>query len=164
MKIHCKYDELVSPKKLKDHPHNRNKHGSDQIERLAKLYKHHGIRHPIIVSNLSGFIVAGHGRKLAAIRAGLDEMPVVYQDFATEKDEYAFIQSDNAIALWSDLDISAIHEDISNKFTDFDIDSLGIKNFSMDFNEDSFNPDLDSEDKSSDDEEKEICSHCGRPL
>lgn len=50
MKIHCKHDELIDPKSLKNHPKNRNKHGQDQIDRLAELYKYHGIRHPIIVS------------------------------------------------------------------------------------------------------------------
>src|SRR5574343_611285 len=100
IKIHCKYDDLLNVKKLENHPKNRNQHGQDQIERLAELYKYHGIRHPIIVSKLSGYIVAGHGRKLAAIRAGIKEMPVVYQDFENTEAEYAFLISDNAIADW----------------------------------------------------------------
>lgn len=90
--IHCKYDSLEPLDKLKAHPRNRNKHGQDQIERLAELYKYHGIRHPIIVSIQSGFIVAGHGRRLAAIRVGLKTFPVVFQDFLSEDAEYAFIQ------------------------------------------------------------------------
>jgi ParB-like nuclease domain len=132
IKIHCKYDELIDPSKLKNHPKNRNKHGQDQIERLAELYKYHGIRHPIIVSNLSGFIVAGHGRKLAAIRAGIKEMPVVYQDFDSSEAEYAFIQADNAIALWAELDMSGINTDIQDLGPDFNIDMLGIKDFTID--------------------------------
>lgn len=130
MKVHCKFDELVDPKKLKNHPKNRNKHGQDQIERLAKLYEYHGIRHPIIVSQRSGYIVAGHGRKLAGIRAGLKEMPVVRQQFDTEEQEYAFIQADNAIALWAELDLSGIHEDLPD-LGSFDLDMLGIKDFQL---------------------------------
>ena len=76
MKIHCKYDSLIDPKELADHPKNRNKHSNEQIDRLVKLYKYHGIRHPIIISNLSGYIVAGHGRKAAAIKAKMKEFPV----------------------------------------------------------------------------------------
>lgn len=129
MIVHCKYDKLVKPSSLKDHPKNRNKHGSDQIERLAKLYQYHGIRHPIVVSNRSKCIVAGHGRKLAAIRAGVKEVPVVYQDFDSDEAEYAFIQADNAIALWADLDLSGINSDLGDLGPDFDIDMLGIKNF-----------------------------------
>ncbi len=132
MNIHCKYDELINPSKLKNHPKNRNKHGQDQIERLSELYKYHGVRHPIIVSKLSGFIVAGHGRKLAAIRAGLKEMPVVYQDFQSADQEYAFIQSDNAIASWSELDLSGINTDIQDLGPDFDINMLGIRDFTID--------------------------------
>lgn len=33
MKIYCKYDKLENPKKLKNHPKNRNKHGQDQIKK-----------------------------------------------------------------------------------------------------------------------------------
>ena len=129
IEIKCLYDNLVDPKSLKDHPKNRNKHGQDQIERLAKLYSYHGVRHPIIVSKLSGLIVAGHGRKLAGIRAGINKFPVVYQEFKDADAEYAFVQSDNAIALWADLDFSGINLDIENLGPDFDIDMLGIKGF-----------------------------------
>lgn len=160
VKLHCKFDELVDPKSLEDHPKNRNKHGNDQIERLAKLYEYHGIRHPIIVSQRTGFIVAGHGRKLAAIRAGIKEFPVVYQDFDSDDQEYAFIQSDNAVALWADLDLSGINSDLPDLGPDFNIDMLGIKNFTLDMNEKEFDPDFE------DDDEKKVktCPHCGGVL
>lgn len=35
--IHCRYDELIDPKKLKDHPKNRNSHSDDQDEYLDFL-------------------------------------------------------------------------------------------------------------------------------
>lgn len=132
VKIHCNYDELEVPSALQDHPKNRNKHGQDQIDRLAEIYQYQGIRHPIIVSKRSGFIVAGHGRKLAAIRAGVKEFPVVYQDFESDEQEYAFIQSDNAIALWADLDLAGINADLPDLGPDFNIEMLGIKNFTLD--------------------------------
>lgn len=133
--IHCKYDELVDPKTLKDHPKNRNKHSQDQIDRLAKLYTYHGVRHPIIVSKESGFIVAGHGRKAASLKAKLKRVPIVYQSFLSDDHEYAFIQADNAIAAWAELDLSGINADLPDLGPDFDIDLLGIKNFSLDFSE-----------------------------
>ena len=143
IKIHCKHDEIVDPNKLKNHPKNRNKHGQDQIDRLAELYKYHGIRHPIIVSNLSNCIVAGHGRKLAAIRAGIKEMPVVYQDFDSSEAEYAFIQADNAIALWAELDLSGINTDLAELGPDFDINMLGIRDFTLDMSDKEFEGDPD---------------------
>lgn len=133
--IHCKYDTLADPRTLRDHHKNRNKHSDEQIERLAKLYGYHGVRHPIIVSSLSGCIVAGHGRKLAAIKAGIPEMPVVFQSFADESAEYAFIQADNAIALWADLDLAGINSDLGDLGPDFDLEMLGIEDFTLDIAE-----------------------------
>lgn len=160
IKIHCKYDELVDPADLKNHPKNRNKHGQDQIERLAELYEYHGVRHPIVVSKLSGFIVAGHGRKLAAIRAGIKKFPVVYQEFENVESEYAFLQSDNAISTWSELDLSAINQDIGDFGPDFNIDMLGLKNFAVDVADLGFNPDFnDAKDK-----QTKTCPHCGEVI
>ena len=129
--IHCKYDDLLELNKFKPHPKNRNKHSKEQIDRLVKLYGYHGIRHPIIVSKLSGYIVAGHGRLEAARKAKLPTFPVVYQEFENEEKEYAFLQADNAIALWAELDLSGIGEDIIDFDPNFDSDMLGIKNFDI---------------------------------
>lgn len=142
--IYCLYDALIDPDKLLEHPKNRNKHGQDQIDRLATLYNYHGIRHPIVISKQTGFIVAGHGRRLAAIRAGIEKFPVVYQDFVTTEAEYAFIQSDNAIATWSELDLAGINHDLQDLGPDFDLKMLGLKNFNLDFE---WKSDFDAIDK-----------------
>lgn len=132
IKNFAKFDKLINPKELKDHPKNPNKHGNDQIERLSQIYKYQGIRHPIIVSSRSLHIVAGHGRKLAAIRAGLKKVPVVFQDFESDEQEYAFIVSDNAISDWAELDLSMINMEVPDMGPDFDINMLGIHNFKLD--------------------------------
>lgn len=129
MTVHTKYDEMIPLKDLIDHPKNRNRHSDEQIQRLVKLYEYHGIRHPIIVSKRSNFIVAGHGRKQAAIRAGFEKFPVVFQEFESEEKEYAFLQADNAIAEWSELDLTQVNLDLADLGPDFDIDVLGIKDF-----------------------------------
>lgn len=129
MNIKCKYDDLVSPKTLKPHPKNRNKHPVEQIDRLAKLIEYQGVRAPIVVSKLSGCIVKGHGTLMALKKLKLKEIPVVYQDFDNEDQEYAFIQSDNAIGSWAELDLSGINADVGDLAPSFDIDWLGIKDF-----------------------------------
>lgn len=129
MKVHCPHDRLVSVRELKPHPKNRNQHPKDQIERLAKILEYQGWRYPIKVSNRSGFITAGHGRLEAARHLKLKEVPVSFQDYTDEAQEYADLQADNAIASWSELDLSAINTDIGDLGPDFDIDLLGIKDF-----------------------------------
>lgn len=115
---------------LKPHPKNRNTHPPEQIERLAKIISYQGWRHPIIVSKQSGFIVAGHGRLEAAKLLKLPIVPVHYQDFIDSDQEYAFLISDNAIALWAELDLSAIHKDLPELGLG-DLDFLGIQDFEL---------------------------------
>lgn len=122
----------VNPNELKENPKNRNVHTDEQIARLSQLITYQGWRWPIIVSNQSGFIMAGHGRVLAAKRLGLETVPVSYQDFTTEEQAYAFLVSDNAIASWSELDLAGINSDIVDLGPDFDIEMLGIKEFELD--------------------------------
>jgi DNA modification methylase len=59
-------------------------------------------------------------------------MPVVYQNFESSESEYAFIQADNAIALWAELDLAGINADIGDLGPDFDINMLGIQDFEID--------------------------------
>lgn len=124
--------KIVSLKSLKLNPKNRNAHPEEQIDRLVKIIQYQGFRNPLIVSNRSGLVVAGHGRYEAAKRLELKTVPVMFQDFESEEQEYAAQVSDNAIGYWSNLDLSAINTDIVDLGPDFDIDLLGIKGFTID--------------------------------
>lgn len=129
MKIQCKYDALIDVAILKPHPKNRNKHPKEQIERLAKILEYQGFRYPIKVSKQSGFVTSGHGRIAAAKINGWKQVPVNYQDYNDETQEYADLTADNSIASWAELDLSFINTDIGDLGPDFDIDLLGIKDF-----------------------------------
>mgnify|MGYP003655856024 CR=1 FL=1 len=129
MKVHCPYDRLVSTKELKPHPKNRNSHPKEQLERLAQILDYQGWRYPVKVSKQSGFITSGHGRLEAAKLLKLKEVPVSFQDYTDEAQEYADLTADNAIASWSELDLSGINSDMIDLGPDFDIDLLGIKDF-----------------------------------
>lgn len=130
--IHSTQIKIVSVKELKPRPGNRNHHPQYQIDRLAKIYEYQGFRNPIIVSNQSGNIVCGTGRYLAAIRAGLKELPVIYQDYESDEQEYAHHVSDNGIGISSELDFSGINSDLADLGPDFDINMLGIHDFTLD--------------------------------
>jgi DNA modification methylase len=129
MLIRCSHDAIVSVKDLKPNPLNRNSHPKDQIERLAKVLEYQGWRYPIKVSNRSGLITSGHGRLEAAKLLKWKEVPVSFQDYDSEEQEYADTVSDNSIASWSELDLSGINSDLTDLGPDFDIDLLGIKDF-----------------------------------
>lgn len=150
MEIKCKYDNLMLLSDLKENPKNPNKHSNEQLNRLIKIFECYGIRHPIIVSNQSGLIVVGHGRKKAAEKLNLDKFPVVYQDFKNEDEEYGFVVADNGIASWADLDLKLINLEISCLGPDFDIDLLGLNNFV-----------IEPAEKLSKEKKEKVCPHCG---
>lgn len=129
MEIKSKEIQIVDVDSLIPNPKNNNKHPKEQIERLAKLIKYQGFRNPLVVSNRSGFVLCGHGRIEAAKKAGLKQVPVMFQDFENEAQEYAYLTSDNAIASWAELDLSAVNTEMLDLGPDFDIDLLGIKDF-----------------------------------
>lgn len=154
------FDKMVKLSELKPSEFQRNRHPIEQIERLAHIMKIHGVRQPIHISKLSGNICFGHGRLEAAKLNGYKEFPVIYQDFKNEEEEYAVVQSDNAIAHWAELDLMKINLDLIKMDKSFDIDLLGIENFVLDSSYASFDPSSSVEP----DKEQKVCPHCGEPL
>lgn len=143
---------------IEPNPKNRNKHPPEQIERLQKIIEYQGFRIPVIVSNRSGRLVAGHGRFLAARALGMKEIPVIYQDFESDEQEYAAGVSDNSVALWAELDLSGINADVPDLGPDFDIDMLGIRDFTLDPN---FAPGTEDEQGKLDEKKPVVCPNCG---
>lgn len=131
MQIKSKEIQIVDIDSLIPNPKNNNKHPPEQIERLSKLIEYQGFRNPLVVSNRSGFVLCGHGRIEAAKKAGLKQVPVMFQDFENEAQEYAYLTSDNAIASWAELDLAAVNTEMLDLGPDFDIDLLGIKEFTI---------------------------------
>ena len=127
--VHCKCEAVLPIEFVKPNPKNPNSHPEDQIKRLAEILTYQGWRHPILVSKRSGFVVAGHGRLLAAKLLNLKEVPVDTQDFESEEEEYTFVVSDNAISEWSELNLSQINHELQNLGPDLNIDLFGIQNF-----------------------------------
>ena len=132
MKVYCKYDALVSAEKIKPNPRNANQHTPEQIEMLQRIVKKVGFRKPLIISNLSGYLAAGHGMLEALIGMDVKSIPVVYQDFKDEKEEFNFMTADNESQRHSWLDFDLFNKDIEELYgTDFEIDyaDFGIAAF-----------------------------------
>lgn len=121
--VYCSHDEIVDVMKVIPNPKNPNEHDERQIEILAKVIQAQGWRKPITVSKRSGFVVSGHGRLQAALLLGADKVPVDYQDYATEADEWADLIADNRIAELSNINEDLLI-DILNEINDTDIDVL----------------------------------------
>lgn len=159
VKVDCAYDELVSVDKLTPHKDNPNKHPKRQIDLLAKIIKYQGFRHSIVVSNRSGFIVSGHGRLDAAKILSMDKVPVDYQDFKDEAQEYAHLVADNKIAELADHDDKLMIDKILADFPDIDTELLGLDGINLKF-------EPGTEDEQGKLDEKQLvfmeCPNCGK--
>lgn len=102
--VFCAHDAIVDVAKLIPNPKNPNQHPDSQIQLLGRIIRQTGWRQPITVSKRSGFIVKGHGRLAAALLEGVTEVPVDYQNYTSEAEEYADLVADNRIAELAETD------------------------------------------------------------
>ena len=102
--VYCAFDELVDPALLVGNPRNPNGHPEEQTELLGNIILSTGWRNSVTVSRRSGFIVKGHGRQMAALRKGIPLVPVEYQDYASDAEEWADLTADNRLAELAETD------------------------------------------------------------
>jgi hypothetical protein len=111
---------------IKPYPNNPRRHPQTQIDLLAKLIKTYGPDQPIVVDD-DGIILKGHGRRLAALAAGMKEFPVYVHKGLSEGDKHGIRIADNRIALLSGWDDALLKDEIANLQTlDFDMSLLGF--------------------------------------
>lgn len=146
VEIKAKDVQMVEVGNIIENPKNPNRHSIEQIERLAKMIKFAGFRDPLIVSNRTGFLLCGHGRKHAAESLGMTHLPVSYQDFANEAEEYTFMTGHNEIARWSELDMQSLYSELDSlTLAGIDLDLLGIEGFTLP-SVDKLDPQCDEDD------------------
>lgn len=106
--VRCSFTRMVAVSELRPHPKNPNRHPREQLELFGKIIEHQGWRRPIRVSNLSGFITAGHGALEVARLKGWESVPVDFQDYEKPEDEIADLLADNQLAQLADLDEAGV--------------------------------------------------------
>jgi ParB-like chromosome segregation protein Spo0J len=165
--VHCRGCEIVDIADLKPYPGNPNKHGDEQIALLAKIIKARGWRHPIIVSKLSGRIVAGHGRLDAARLLQVAEVPVERQAFADEAAEHEFLLADNRIAELAERDnalVKDLLEQLDTGATDTDLTGYtreAIEELMNQYHVPDFQPVGEDQQGRLDQKKPVVCPKCG---
>lgn len=125
--VYCSHSEMVEIEKVVPNPRNPNTHPDKQVALLAKIIKAQGWRNPIVVSKRSGFVVKGHCRLEAALALGAETVPVDYQDYANEAEEWADMIADNRVAELAEQDddvLKGLLEELSAQ--DIDLDLTGF--------------------------------------
>lgn len=109
---------LVDVNRLLPYENNVKKHPADKVKKLAQSIKKFGWRGNPIIVDQNFVILAGHGRRLAAIELGLTKVPVV-QVTMTDDEAKAFRLADNRVAV-GDLDQMMLRDELAS-FEDMDL-------------------------------------------
>jgi ABC-type glutathione transport system ATPase component len=111
--------ELWPVDRLIPYENNVKKHPPEQVKKLAQAIKTFGWSgNPIVVDD-AGVIIQGHGRRLAAIELGLEQVPVLQRGDLNDERVKALRLSDNRTAI-SDLDMNLLREEMA-QFEDLDL-------------------------------------------
>jgi DNA modification methylase len=158
--VKAKSVQMVAVGKIIPHPKNPNFHSENQIVKLSEIIQYQGFRTPLVVSNKSGFLNQGHGRLEAAKRLGMATVPVIFEDFDNDAQEYASLVSDNEIARAAKLDIESIK--IDSKSFKINLEHLGFDDISQFVDVAGHKRKIGSGE--SDDDEVEIPDHGYKPV
>ena len=105
---------------------NSRTHSETQINQLVASITEFGWTNPILVDGDKG-IIAGHGRLMAAIKMGMETVPVIELTHLSETQKRALIIADNKLALNADWDTDFLKMEISALAElGFDSDILGF--------------------------------------
>lgn len=121
-------------KELKPYKKNAKKHPKEQVERIANSIKEFGFfEHRAVAIDKDDYVVEGHGRILAAKKAGLIQVPTICLDDMTEEQIKAWRLIENKTAE-SSYDETMINKEIEELLqSDIDMEAFG---FSVDILED----------------------------
>ncbi|PJK29943.1 site-specific DNA-methyltransferase [Minwuia thermotolerans] len=105
---------------------NARTHSDDQVEMIAASIRRYGFNAPVLTDGEGG-ILAGHGRVLAAERAGLAEVPTVPLGHLNAEQRRAYILADNRIAEHAGWDEDLLRIELEALAElEVDLDGLGF--------------------------------------
>lgn len=113
--------EHIDPKELKPHPQNSRVHADEQIQQIVASIRQFGFNSTITIDE-DNVILAGHGRTLAAIAAGLEAVPCIRRAGLTDLEKRAFIIADNQIGLNSEWDDEVLQAELAALVEEGDLD------------------------------------------
>ena len=119
--------QLISIDKLVPYVNNARTHSAEQILKLRSSLREFGFVNPIIIDR-EFYVIAGHGRLMAAKEEGIEEVPCVFVDYLTDAQKKAYILADNRMAMdagWDEELLKIEMEELQNlgydlEFTGFD--------------------------------------------
>jgi DNA modification methylase len=122
------------PATLIAYDRNARTHSDKQLTQIATSIKKFGFVNPVLIG-ADNIVIAGHGRVLAAIQLGLDEVPTIELAHLSDGERRAYVIADNRLAELSGWDrgILAIElTSLADLELSFDLEITGFETAELD--------------------------------
>lgn len=135
---------------------NNPRHNDSAVDAVAESIKQFGFKVPIVIDT-DGVIIAGHTRRKAAEKLGLEVVPCIVADDLTPEQIRAFRLADNKTGELASWDFEKLEEELA-ALSEIDMSAFGfVMNDDIDIDE-FF---TEAEEKPEKEPKKIQCPHCG---
>jgi hypothetical protein len=117
---------------------NAKLHPQEQIEQIKKSIIEFGNNDPIAIDE-NNVIIEGHGRYLALMQMGEEEIECIRLTHLTDEQKRAYILVHNKLTMNTDFDFNILDSELSNITNinmadfDFEIPDIDVEDFDTDF-------------------------------
>jgi len=125
--------EMWSVADLTPYVKNARTHPQEQVDQIAASMERFGFTIPMLVAE-NGTIIAGHGRLMAALQLGMDEVPVMIARGWSDEDRRLYTLADNRLAETSEWDPEMLQvewNDLRNMGLGVDLDMIGFTDIDL---------------------------------
>ena len=120
---------FININELKPYENNARLHPQEQIEKIVNSIKEFGFITPAIIDE-NNTILVGHGRTVAAKRAGLTQVPYRRITNLTDEQKRAYILADNKLSDLGDWDERLLLEELEE--ININMEQFGFDEFDID--------------------------------
>lgn len=114
------------PAALVPYERNARTHSDLQIEQISASIREFGFTNPILIDEAGG-VLAGHGRRLGALKLALPQVPCIVLAGLSDDQKRAYVLADNQIAANAEWDPTLLALELSNlKAAGFNLDLTGF--------------------------------------
>lgn len=116
--------EYVPTDRLKTYVNNAKVHTAEQVEQIKKSIIEFGFNDPIAVWK-DNEIIEGHGRLMAALELGIEELPIIRLDYLTDEQRRAYTLVHNQLTINTGFEIEVLNDELES-ITEFSMEDFGL--------------------------------------
>lgn len=113
---------------IRPYPNNPNVHSTAQIKQLRAAIREFGFTTPVLIDE-DGMLLAGHGRRAAALAEGYTELPTVTVSGLNDVQKRKLVIADNQLPKGAQWDMEILSSELRKIVADsdeIDLSSIGF--------------------------------------